>query len=128
MTDAHQSIEAQKGNPPSWAHHHVLAVFFVVNEKKRKARAGDTTTLRCPGEQVRLLSLGNRGAVAGGVFSAVPLSGGHRCVSTPSASERTESPRSGSADGGGRRHGGRQEERREGGGGGDRGRLLQAYS
>lgn len=77
-----------------------------------------TTTLRYSREQVHLLSLGKLGAVAGGVFSAVPRSGGHRCVSTPSASERTESPRSHSTDGVGRREGGgRERGGREKGGG-----------
>lgn len=126
VTDAHQSIEAQKGNPPSWAHHPVFAAFLVVNKKKNKG-GGKTTTLQYSRERVRLLSLGKLGAVAGGVFSAVPRSRGHRCVSTPSASERTESPRSASADGVGRREeGGRR--KREGRGDEDRGRLLKAYS
>lgn len=74
MTDAHQSIEAQKGNPPSRAHHQHHRVSAFCRKVKRK---NNNAVFQEQADGV-LPTLGKLEPGTGGVVSAVPPSGGHR--------------------------------------------------
>lgn len=118
MTDVHQSTDAQKGNPPSRAHHHLpLPLALVANYK----------TMRY--SRRVLPSLGEVKARAGRLVNAVPLVGGHRGPYESERQARLSAPRPrGSAAR--RRQRGEREEGREGGmegGGEDRGHLLKIH-